>query len=1096
MLSDETIANFHLPEIRSAVEPSSSPAQDSPKPASNSRSALQSAEAFQQLASDLLQHGQVKMALDYCRLSVQAQPTAKGYKLWGDGLQQLGQFSEAEKLYKKALQLEPVAEVYANLGSLYAQQRQWLKSLSCYRRTIALNPNLAEIQRNIERIWSCIRNSDVEIDAVYNAFVAEPQQATALDHLHLAQVLREHGRIKQAVICYRQALKLDPNLVEAQQQLEKIVKSNAKSNANVTKNAVKHETQPPVVLKSATEFCRLGDTYRQQQQWHKAVSCYERAVALDSDLAQAHWGLARVLERLGKLDAATDRYFRALSLQPTLASAVELCRFGQLFLQQEQLEQALACYRWAVQQDSNCAEAHFQMGEALYRQEHYEAAITSYRQAVKLQPSGQGYHHLADALLKMQQWEAAVAAYTQAVQLDPDFSWSYNNMGDALMHLEQWDAAANAYKRAIQLNPEFVWSHYNLGDVLAKQNQWEKAIVAYQTALQLQPDLTEAAERLHYALHHRAKADLEAALNYYRQAIKQDPTNLALFHRAIEIQPDNANLYLSLVQALVQQEQWDQATVFYDMALQIAPELAKTAPTLRQYLANQQQFQPLQQDFSELLDSQTAAQIIAQSKLFNETYYLAQFPNQSLNLAPLQHYVQIGAKQGYNPHPCFNTAYYLEQYPDVAKAGVNPLAHYLQWGAAEGRNPHPLFQTAFYLEQHPDIAASGMNPLVHYGLYGLAEGRLALSAERVASVIQSTVHDATAAYLHCLRNQTAPARLCAKVGVYCSSLGNYFMAEIADFIAAAFEQVGLTVQRLCETDERPADLDFDVIVAPHEFFYLGTGVNWSDQPWLSRSIMVNVEQPHTSWFAKALRFLYQARIVFDINVTSAAILEQLGIPAYFLPLGYLPNYTPFGKTELPDLFALKGLPRSVREVTPDLDAPLATRPIDLHFIGTLNSRREQFFAKSAAWLSRFHCFFHIPPIEGPLLKGKDQALDTQAVIGLSQRSKILLNIHRGELPYFEWHRIVFHGLWQKTLVVTEPCHEVPGLIPGEHFVECKLNEMEDMVNWLLNTPTGQAEAERIRQAGYRVLTEELATQRVMRAALDLLASVAGGARWN
>src|SRR5260370_314746 len=71
----------------------------------------------------------------------------------------------------------------------------------------------------------------------------------------------------------------------------------------------------------------------------------------------------------------------------------------------------------------------------------------------------------------------------------------------------------------------------------------------------------------------------------------------------------------------------------------------------------------------------------------------------------------------------FDTSYYLEQNPDVAKAGVNPLHHYLRRGAAEGRDPHPLFDTSYYLEQNPDVAKAGVNPLFHYLRHGAAEGR-------------------------------------------------------------------------------------------------------------------------------------------------------------------------------------------------------------------------------------------------------------------------------------------------------------------------------------------------------------------------------------
>lgn len=71
----------------------------------------------------------------------------------------------------------------------------------------------------------------------------------------------------------------------------------------------------------------------------------------------------------------------------------------------------------------------------------------------------------------------------------------------------------------------------------------------------------------------------------------------------------------------------------------------------------------------------------------------------------------------------FDEAWYLAQYPDVAKAGANPIEHYIVHGAEEGRNPSPTFDTRFYLNHYPDVAEAGFNPLVHYVMHGRGEGR-------------------------------------------------------------------------------------------------------------------------------------------------------------------------------------------------------------------------------------------------------------------------------------------------------------------------------------------------------------------------------------
>lgn len=51
----------------------------------------------------------------------------------------------------------------------------------------------------------------------------------------------------------------------------------------------------------------------------------------------------------------------------------------------------------------------------------------------------------------------------------------------------------------------------------------------------------------------------------------------------------------------------------------------------------------------------------------------------------LKHYLEEGFRLGLNPSPFFDTAYYLNNYPDVLAAGANPLWHFLTMGKKEGR---------------------------------------------------------------------------------------------------------------------------------------------------------------------------------------------------------------------------------------------------------------------------------------------------------------------------------------------------------------------------------------------------------------------------
>lgn len=71
----------------------------------------------------------------------------------------------------------------------------------------------------------------------------------------------------------------------------------------------------------------------------------------------------------------------------------------------------------------------------------------------------------------------------------------------------------------------------------------------------------------------------------------------------------------------------------------------------------------------------------------------------------------------------FNPEHYLKDREDLRRASVDPVAHYINVGWKEGLNPHPDFDVRFYLEANPDVAASGIEPFYHFLRFGQEEGR-------------------------------------------------------------------------------------------------------------------------------------------------------------------------------------------------------------------------------------------------------------------------------------------------------------------------------------------------------------------------------------
>ena len=115
--------------------------------------------------------------------------------------------------------------------------------------------------------------------------------------------------------------------------------------------------------------------------------------------------------------------------------------------------------------------------------------------------------------------------------------------------------------------------------------------------------------------------------------------------------------------------------------------------------------------------------------LFDPLYYMQQSPDvYRAGVDAFAHFNVHGWREGRDPNRYFDSSGYLAVNKDVASTGGNPLDHYHQTGWREGRDPSAWFDTGIYLARNPDIAAAGIDPLEHFLAFGRAEGRKAHAA--------------------------------------------------------------------------------------------------------------------------------------------------------------------------------------------------------------------------------------------------------------------------------------------------------------------------------------------------------------------------------
>ncbi|MDQ4129562.1 MAG: glycosyltransferase family 4 protein, partial [Actinomycetota bacterium] len=110
--------------------------------------------------------------------------------------------------------------------------------------------------------------------------------------------------------------------------------------------------------------------------------------------------------------------------------------------------------------------------------------------------------------------------------------------------------------------------------------------------------------------------------------------------------------------------------------------------------------------------------------LFDTQWYLTRNPAvRALELNPLLHFVEHCAEEAREPNPYFDTEFYYSQSEALRTNRVNALAHYVTHGGEGGAwRPNPLFGDGFYCSIRPEVRASGANPLAHYLTSGWRQG--------------------------------------------------------------------------------------------------------------------------------------------------------------------------------------------------------------------------------------------------------------------------------------------------------------------------------------------------------------------------------------
>lgn len=263
------------------------------------------------------------------------------------------------------------------------------------------------------------------------------EQTDVAAHLAAGRLARSQGNLAEAIRCYREAIRLQPEFVPTYNNLANALqaKGDFESALAAIRQALVMEPD------KAALHCTLGSLLWLQDQPQAAIAAYERAVALQPELFLAHYNLAKAFAAMGDFRRAEASYRTALCLKP---------------------EQA---------------DIHLELGQLYQRYGFMPRAVAHYKASLRLKPSAAAYNALGAALQDLGVLKLAAQSYRRALKLQPDFDLPQYNLAQLHESLGDLASASRYYQQALAHAPAdaptYAKLHLLLATLRRKQADWQ-----------------------------------------------------------------------------------------------------------------------------------------------------------------------------------------------------------------------------------------------------------------------------------------------------------------------------------------------------------------------------------------------------------------------------------------------------------------------------------------------------------------------------------------------------------------------------------------------------------------------------------------------
>jgi tetratricopeptide (TPR) repeat protein len=188
-----------------------------------------------------------------------------------------------------------------------------------------------------------------------------------------ASLLAKLGQVQNAINEFKKIIELQPDLLIARQNYEKLLWSQS------------HQVE--LAPNNANEFIQAhnkGLSLLEENQFAAALECFDKALIIEPTSFEGHHNKGMALEKMGRLQEAVSHYHQAIKYCPE--SSRTFNNLGNAYRELDLLDEAIKSLEKAIELDPNYAEAFSNLGWTLFRLQKYQQAKEYFQKAIKINP--------------------------------------------------------------------------------------------------------------------------------------------------------------------------------------------------------------------------------------------------------------------------------------------------------------------------------------------------------------------------------------------------------------------------------------------------------------------------------------------------------------------------------------------------------------------------------------------------------------------------------------------------------------------------------------------------------------------------------------